>query len=99
MTSERSWTHRAAQVFYEWIVARDDLELPRLHEICPQLEPLVDPYRLATAIQWLARQGMIDVRHGKRSHHRGHYVIRVRSTGRIYRTAACPFELPENGTA
>lgn len=96
MTSSRSWTHRAAMVFYEWLVAREDPELPRLHGICVHLLPEhVDPWRLSEAITWLARQGMIDVVHGTRSQARGHYVIRVRSTGRVYRTFECPLELPE----
>ena len=86
----------AAMVFYEWLVAREDPKLPRLHEICVKLLPeIIEPYRLSAAIGWLSRQGMIDVAHGTRSHHRGHYVIRVRSTGRIYRTVDCPLKLPE----
>jgi hypothetical protein len=100
VTSSRSWTYRAASVFYEWLVACEDLELPRITEICVKLLPeFIDPYRLAAAIEWLARQGMIDVVHGSRSRARGHYVIRVRSTGRVYRTADCPLELPPDRAA
>ena len=90
MTSDRSWTHRAAMVFYEWLVVRTDEELPRLHEIGVMLPETIDPYRLAHAIRWLAKQEMIDL-----GHKRGHYVIRVRSTERVYYTAGCPFELPD----
>jgi hypothetical protein len=85
-------------VFYEWLVAREDLELPRIEEICVQLlssGTTIDPYRLTIAIRWLAKQGMIDVANGNGSRARGHYVIRVRSTGRIYRTFDCPLALPE----
>jgi hypothetical protein len=100
MTSERSWTHRAAMVFYEWLLAREERELPHLHQICVMLLPeQIDPYRLAAAIQWLARQRMLDVVHGTRSRARGHYVIRVRSNGRVYRTVDCPLDLPENENA
>jgi hypothetical protein len=100
VTSSRSWTYRAASVFYEWLVAREDPELPRLTEICVELLPeSIDPYRLGAAIEWLRRQGMIDVANGNRSRARGHYVIRVRSTGRIYRTFDCPLELPPDRAA
>ena len=94
MTSSRSWTHRAAMLFYEWLVERKDEELPPLHEISVMLPETIDPYRLSHSIQWLAKQGMIDV-----GHKRGHYIIRVRSTGVVYRTADCPFDLPANGNA
>jgi len=89
MTSNRSWTHRAAMLFYEWLVERKDEELPPLHQISVMLPETIDPYRLSHSIQWLAKQGMIDV-----GHKRGHYIIRVRSTGVVYRTADCPFDEP-----
>jgi hypothetical protein len=95
MTSDRSWTHRAAMAFYEWLVAREERELPQLHEICVMLPEPIDPYRLAGAIQWLGQQDMIDVVRGKKRRTRSHYVIRVRSTGRVYRTADCPLDLRE----
>ena len=95
MTSDRSWTHRAAMAFYEWLVVREERELPQLHEICVMLTEPIDPYRLAGAIQWLGRQDMIDVVRGHKRRTRGHYVIRVRSTGRVYRTANCPIDLRE----
>jgi hypothetical protein len=91
-TSDRSWTHRAAMVFYEWLVVRTDEELPRLHEISVMLPETIDPYRLAHSIRWLAKQAMIDL-----CHKRGHYIIRVHSTSRTYRTVDCPFDLPKNG--
>ena len=56
------------------------------------LTETTDPYRLAHAIGWLAKQDMLDVRHK-----REHYVIRVRSTGRVYRTVGCPLDFPEHG--
>ena len=65
MTSDRSWTHRAAMAFYEWLVAREERELPQFHEICVMLPEPIDPYRLAGAIQWLGQQDMIDVVRGK----------------------------------
>jgi hypothetical protein len=101
MTSSHSWTTRAASVFYEWLVVRDDEELPQLEEICVQLLPVmpIDPCRLAISIRWLAKQRMIDVACGNGARSRGHYIIRVRSTGRVYRTFDCPLELPENGNA
>jgi hypothetical protein len=95
MTSDRSWTHRAAMAFYEWLVVREERELPQLHQICVMLPEPIDPYRLAGAIKWLGKQEMIDVARGTRRRARGHYVIRVRSTGRVYRTADCPLDLRE----
>lgn len=89
MTSDRSWTHRAAMLFYEWLVERKDAELPRLHEIGVMLPETIDPYRLAHGIEWLAKQKMID-----KARNRNHYIIRVRSTGRVYQTAGCQLELP-----
>jgi hypothetical protein len=97
MTSDRSWTHRAAMAFYGWLVEKPEGEIPRLPDIClemPQCEP-VDPYRLAQAIEWLRRQKMLEVRRGTRGRARDHLAIRVRSTGRIYSTRDCPFDLPE----
>ena len=89
MTSSRSWTHRAAMLFYEWLVERKDEELPPLREISVMLPETIDPYRLAHSITWLARQGMIDLARNRR-----HCIIRVRSTGVTYRTADCPLDEP-----
>ena len=88
MTSDRSWTHRAAMAFYEWLVERKDAELPQLHEICVMLPEPIDPYRLAMGSSGLPTGH--DRRAGERRANRTHhYVIRVRSTGRVYRTAGC----------
>jgi hypothetical protein len=35
------------------------------------------------------------MRHGTRSQHRGHYAIRIVSTGKVLKTIGCPFEPPE----
>ena len=95
MTSDRSWTHRAAMAFYSWLVDREGEELPYINDICLEMDRgATDPYRLALAIDWLRRQDMLDVRRGDAAVGRDHYIIRVRSTGRVYRTVGCPLQLP-----
>ena len=96
----RSWTHAAATTFYEWLVVREDEVLPQLHDIGKELSPKVDPYRLAAAIQWLRRQGMLEVASGSKGAARGKYLIRVRSTGRVYRSRDAEFlKLPDEALA
>ncbi len=53
-----------------------------------------DAWLVCAAFDALAKQGFLVMRHGTRSENRGHYAIRIVSTGKIIKTANCPFEPP-----
>lgn len=68
-----------------------DAELPAMRDIGKALG--CDAYEISGAFVGLAARGRLTTRHGTRSHHRGHRIVRLRD-GRVLKTRGCPLEMP-----
>ena len=93
MAERRLYGAEAVSALYAWLRCRESDELPRLRDIAEQAG-ITSHYVVWLALATLMRQGRITLRHGTRSLHRGHQAIRVLATGRVLKTAGCPFEAP-----
>jgi hypothetical protein len=82
---------------YRWLLMRESDVLPRLIDIArdaPEFRSCrtATPYELWSALHRLSKSGRILWRCGTRSENRGHQAIRIRETGRVLKTAGCPFD-------
>lgn len=74
-----------------WLKTRDSDVLPRMIEIARECPLTHSYYDIDSALRFLQRRGRITWRTGTRSANRGHGAIRVNATGRVLKTAGCPF--------
>ncbi len=52
-------------------------------------------YDVACAFYRLVKRGTIALNSGTRSYARGHFALRIVSTGTVLRTVGCPFNPPD----
>jgi Bacterial regulatory proteins, gntR family len=76
----------------DWLAAHPHDELPRLRAIGAAIGST--GYDVWDALTLLEDDGKIVRRHGTRSENRGHQAIRIIATGRVLKTAGCPFDPP-----
>lgn len=85
-----------ADWLFAWLSDQAPDPLPPLQRIAADLPPfghrIVTHYTIWNALAKLSREGRIAWRCGTRSLHRGHQAIRIIATGRVLKTAGCPFE-------
>jgi hypothetical protein len=96
-----STPRQRADALYDWLISRNDDELPRCHTILALLPCMADPSALHRAFRHLATQRRIEQRYGTRETSRGHRIVLIVATGAILKTAGCPLTVndPPNRAA
>lgn len=79
----------------KWLTERESDVLPRMIDIARECPVTNTYYAIDATLRALRSKGFIAWRSGTRSENRGHSAIRVISTGRVLKTAGCPFDLEE----
>lgn len=72
--------------------------LPHLSRLAELYPGSVHLTKIDTELRWMVANGIITRRTGTVRENRGHAAIRVIATGRVLKTAGCPFEPPEPRT-
>lgn len=76
-----------------WLRSWQGPVLPRMGYIATLLPGRWTAYTTCNVMATLASRREIDLRHGTRSLHKGHYAIRI--DGRVLKTEGCPFDPPD----
>jgi hypothetical protein len=80
---------------YRWLLARNSDALPRTEAILAALPTLGSGGQVGNAFRSLARQGLIEQRHGTLRRASGHRIVRIVATGRVLSTEGCPLSLDD----
>lgn len=91
---QSSRTGRVRDWLITWLTERESDTLPRLIQIANECPLTNSYYDVDNALRWLRYRSKIAWRSGTRSENRGHSAIRIIATGRVLKTAGCPFEPP-----
>lgn len=95
MTRLSSVGMRQAEWLLDWLISRQSDMLPRMKEIGALCPEWTDSHGIHNAFRELARKQRILWRAGTVSENRGHCAVRIIPSGRVLKTAGCPFEPPE----
>lgn len=82
---------KAAKLFL-WLQAYQG-DLPKLSGVAKAV-PLPSHYDAWDALDYLRKAGRIMWRSGTRQANRGHQAVRMLDTGKVLKTAGCPFDPP-----
>jgi hypothetical protein len=79
-----------ADLLLAWLDVWGGEHLPPLAEIAKSLR-FSSQYEVWGALSSLEKRSLIRWRHGTRSENRGHQAVQIVSSGKVLKTAGCPF--------